>query len=303
MAKKVSSATPSANPIQGRTERPVMAAPVQRNTNSDLYAKAWKSSYDKELERERPVIFELIKHKKLRNGAKKYQTEVFFLAEDYIYDPQLKERRMIRYSKGESSIYVDKQSKLAKAVMVKFEKGVVVAMPHDPAFMEYMRLSNMNSSNASRITDAPAKFFEVSAVVVARKSMEEEVTILEASTLALRAPIDKVIPIAKYLNINTNASLDEIRYKLKSLAVKNPKAFINLFDNKEAMFKGTCKMAIEYGVIKLTSTEIAWETGASIMAIPLGQDPFEALVTYLKDENRFDEFKNDLENRLNAIIG
>lgn len=302
MAKKTSNAG-TAQLEKNPSINTTAAAPMQRKTNSDLYAKAWKSSYDKELERERPVIFELTKHKKLPNGAKKYQSEVFFLAEDNIYDPVLKTRRAIRYSKSENSIYVEEQSKLAKPMMVKFEKGVVVAMPHDPAFMKFMRLSNLNNSNTDRITDTPAKFFEVSAKVIAKKTMADEVTILEASTLALRAPIDKVIPIAKYLNINTNASLDEIRYSLKSLATKNPKAFINLFDNEEAMFKGTCKMAIEYGVIKLTSTEITWETGASIMAIPLGQNPFEALVTYLKDENRFNEFKNDLENRLNAIIG
>ena len=81
------------------------------------------------------------------------------------------------------------------------------------------------------MSDSKEVFFEINAAKVKKKTIAEEVNILEATSLALRSPIDKIIPIAKYLNINTNSSIDEISYDLKSMAAKNPTGFVQLFDN------------------------------------------------------------------------
>lgn len=279
-----------------------VATPTQTNV-SDLYSKAWRNSYDKEQSRKKPTIFELVQHRVLPGGKKKYQAEVFFRAEEMIYDETTGNRRLMRYNRRESSIWADEQSKGAKPEIVRFDKGMLVAMPNDPALLAYLRKSNLNKSNEERDSSKPPKFFEINAKKAAVKSIEQEMAALDAISLALRAPLEKIIPIAKYLNINTNTSIDEIRYSLKAMANNNPTSFIKLFDNKEAIFKGTCKTAIEYGILKVSSTDIMWETGAKIMGIPLGQDPFDALVTYLKDKNMFAQFNSDLENKLNAIIG
>jgi len=281
---------------------PKSVATPTETKNTDLYSKLWRDSYDKEAAKTKPVLFELVKHKMVK-GVKNYQAEVFFPSEDIIFDKEAGKRRKIRYSRGEQSIYVDKQSKDAKAKMIKFEQGLIVVHHTDPLLLDFMRKCNYNKTNPERLSDKKEVYFEVNSGIKAKKSVEEEVTILEASTLALRAPLNKIIPVAKYLNVSTNKSIDEIRYALKNLAAKNPKKFIELFDNKEAMFKGTCIMAREYGIIKVTDNDIKWENGTKIMSIPLGQPPFEALVTYLKEENKFAEYVNQLESRMDAIIG
>jgi len=291
--------TPTVAP---KSVTPKAVATPTETTNKDLYSKIWRDSYDKEAAKSKPVIFELLKHKVVR-GVKQYQAEVFFPSEDIIYDKDTKQRRRIRYSRGEQSIYVDEQSEDAKVKMIKFEQGLIVVQHTDPLLLEFMRKCNYNRTNPDRLEDRKEVYFEVNSGVKAKKSLEEEVTILEASTLALRAPLNKIIPIAKYLKIDTNRSLDEIRYNLKNLGANNPKKFIKLFDDKEAVFKGMCLMAAEYGVLKVTANDIKWENGTKIMSIPLGQPAFEALVSYLKEENKFAEYVNELESRMDAIIG
>ena len=303
MAKKQTAKPMSAEPLKAESTTPTATAAPTPKKSTDLYSKVWRKSYDKELERNKPVIFQLNSNRKDAKGEIIYQAEVFFTAEERIFCKKTNKRRIIRYNKAEPSIYADEQHKATKPSIIRFNRGMCVALYTDPALVEYMRLSNLNSDNKDRIGDNPAKFSEISAKKQATISIKDEVTSLEAMQLALRAPLEKVIPIAKYLNIDTNKSIDEIRYSLKALATKNPRSFIDLFDNKEAIFKGTCKTAVEYGILKVSTTDITWETGAKIMSIPLGQNPFDALVAYLKDKNRFAEFHSDLENRLNAIIG
>jgi len=282
---------------------PKSVATPTETKNTDLYSKLWRDSYDKEASKKKPTIFELCKHTKGPKGEKLYQAEVFFPSEDVIFDKDTGRRRKIRYVRGEQSIYAEEQAKGAKAKMIKFEQGVVVVHYTDTTLLEFMRKCNYNKSNPDRLTEMRQVYFEIDKTTVAKKSIEQEVTILEASTLALRAPLSKIIPIAKYLKIDTNKSLDEIRYALKNLGTKNPKKFIQLFDDKEAVFKGMCLMAAEYGVLKVTANDIKWENGTKIMSIPLGQPAFEALVSYLKEENKFAEYVNELESRMNAIIG
>lgn len=296
MAKKDSIAQPT-------SATPKTVATPTETTKTDLYSKMWRKSYDAEVSKQRPVIFELKRHKVDKRGIKLFQAEVFFPSEDIIFDKETNSRRKIRYARGEQSLWVDEQDKTSRSKMLKFEQGLLVVQPTDPLLLEFMRKCNYNSSNPDRLTDRREVFYEVNAKVKAVKTIEEEVSLLDATALALRSPLNKIIPIAKFLGINTNRSIDEIRYELKGLASKNPKTFIKLFDDKEAIFKGTCAMAREYGVIKVTANDIKWENGTKIMSIPLGQPPFEALVTYLKAENKFAEYVNELESRMDAIIG
>ena len=299
MAKKMSAA-----PTAKATATPTSVAAPTQVKSENIYSKLWRDSYEKEAQRKKPVVFELIKHTiDKRTGIKSYQSEVFFRTEDLIFCKETQQRRKIRYARGEASIYVDEQSDNAKPTMVKFNQGLFVVQHTDPALIEYMRTCNFNKSNPNRMADAKQVFFEINAAKAKKKTIAEEVNILEATSLALRSPIDKIIPIAKYLNLNTNRSIDEIRYDLKSMAAKNPSGFVKLFDNKEAMFKGSCLMAKDYGVITFNENEIKWGTGVRIMAVPLGQPPLEAFVKYLKDEGKFEEYYAQLETKLANVIG
>lgn len=278
-----------------------VATPTKKAT-TDLYAKAWRTSYDKKAEVPQPVIFELVQHVKGPNGRKQYPISAFFEAREIIFDPGTEKRREIRYCKNEPSIYIEEQRDFSKSEILRFQNGVLVSMPNNPALTEFLRKSNLNKDNKNRISDTRASFFEIKPTVTAQASIEDEISSLDAISLALRAPLEKVMPIAKYLNINTTRAVVEIRQDLKNIASKNPQSFISLFDNKEVLLKGTVKTAEEYGVIKVTSQEITWETGAKIVGVPLGQDPYQALIDYLKEKNEFEKFKTTLENKLNIII-
>ena len=68
------------------------------------------------------------------------------------------------------------------------------------------------------------------------------------------------------------------------------------------MLKGTVKTAQEYSILTVTSDNIAWADGSKITGVPIGKDPYQALVDYLKEKNEFDKFKSTLEHKLNVII-
>ena len=292
MAKKVIAkpATPSA-----------VAKPTQVKT-TELYSKAWKNSFEEKAKLPKPVIFELSKHTRGRKGEKVFPVSAFFEARDIIFDPETGQRREIRYCKNEPSIYMEDQASYSKSEIVRFQNGVVVAMPNNPALIKFLRISNLCKGNPNRLADKPAAFYEIKPTVAAKLNIQEEITVLDAVSLALRAPLEKVMPIAKYLNIDTTRAVVEIRQDLKSMANKNAKAFIELFDNKEAILKGTIKTAEEYKIISVTPEKIQWDNGSVICGVPLGAEPYQALIDYVKEKGEFESFNSTLEKKLNDII-
>jgi len=277
-----------------------VATPTAKKTN--VYTKAWESSYTKTMSAPKPVVFELITNKKDAKGNKKYPTSAFFEAKEVIYDPDTNSRREIRYCRNEASIYIEDQAEFSKSEILRFQRGVIVALHTDPALIEYLRKSNLNKNNPNRLTDTKPAFFEVNKKVEAKVSIEDEISSLQAIQLALTAPIEKIIPIAKYLNLNTNRSISEIRYDLKAKAASNPSGFNKLFDNKEAVLIGEVKMSEEYGIINISNNKITWDNGTLITAIPMGKDSYTALIDYLKEEKSFEKFQNTLSTKLNAIM-
>ena len=73
-------------------------------------------------------------------------------------------------------------------------------------------------------------------------------------------------------------------------------------DNKEAILKGTVKTAEEYQVVSVTPEKVQWANGSIICAVPLGQDPYQALIDYIKEKGEFESFNSQLEKKLNDII-
>ncbi len=292
MAKKVIAkpATPSA-----------VAKPTQVKT-TELYSKAWKNSFEEKAKLPKPVIFELTKHTRGRKGEKVFPVSAFFEARDIIFDPETGQRREIRYCKNEPSIYMEDQASYSKSEIIRFQNGVVVAMPNNPALIKFLRISNLCKGNPNRLADKPAAFYEIKPTVAAKLNIQEEITVLDAVSLALRAPLEKVMPIAKYLNIDTTRAVVKIRQDLKSMANKNAKAFIELFDNKEAILKGTIKTAEEYKIISVTPEKIQWDNGSLICGVPLGAEPYQALIDYIKEKGEFESFNSTLEKKLNDII-
>ena len=278
-----------------------VARPTQKAT-TDFYSQAWRNSYDKKAEIPKPIIFELTDHSRDAKGNKTWPISCFFEAQEIIYDSESNKRIEIRFCKNESTIIKDKQQSFSKSEIIRFQNGVVIVMPNNPSLLEYMRKSSLNASNPNRIGDTRPAFKELMPAVKAKVNIADEIVQLDAVSLALRAPIDKMMPVAKYLNIDTTRSIAEIRHDLKGLAQSNPSSFVSLFDNKEVMLKGTVKTAQEYSILTVTSDNIAWADGSKITGVPIGKDPYQALVDYLKEKNEFDKFKSTLEHKLNVII-
>jgi len=281
---------------------PKAVAKPNKPATNDLYSKAWRNSYEEKAKLPKPIIFELIKSTKGPKGKKMFPVSAFFEARDIIFDPSINKRREIRYCKNEPSIYIEDQASYSKSEIIRFQNGVVVAMPTDPALIEFLRICNLCGDNANRLNDNPAAFYEVKPAVAAKMDIQDEITVLDAVSLALRAPLEKVMPIAKYLNIDTTRAVVEIRQDLKNMANKNAKAFISLFDNKEAILKGTIKTAEEYGVISISPEKVHWSNGGVVCGVPLGQDPYQALIDYVKDKGEFESFNSQLEKKLNDTI-
>ena len=172
-----------------------VAKPTKVATN-DLYSKACRNSYEEKAKVPKPIIFELTDFTKGPKGQKQFPVSAFFEARDIIFDPETNQRREIRYCKNEPSIYIEDQAEYSKSEIIRFQNGVVVAMPNNPALISYLRLCNLNKDNKHRLNDRAAAFYEIKPTVSAKINIQDEITVLDAVSLALRAPLEKVMPIA-----------------------------------------------------------------------------------------------------------
>ena len=63
-----------------------------------------------------------------------------------------------------------------------------------------------------------------------RKAAQDKIAqvadVMDAVQSALKMPLNELVGYAKVLGVNTNKSVDEIRWDMKVQAEKNPKAFL-----------------------------------------------------------------------------
>ena len=234
-----------------------------------------------------PTIYELMATSlDPKTKRVKYPLVYMIKAEDIIYDPIKGVNRKIRYIPGESSIYEDEQKKDSKVkAPITFNEGFLIVGKQNPTLKNFMDHHNQNQDNPNRMSNTRAVYKVKDNQKKAKIDIKKSAAEVDAMSLALKMPLDKLIGYAKVLGVSVDRSVDEIRYDMKIKAQKNPMAFIGGLDNPLTSIKETIIAAKEYKVIDIQKNRVCWVMGTErplITHVPIGQKPVDYFADFCK---------------------
>ena len=312
MKKKKNTTTKTVEPSVTQTvEAPTAIKPIQAETNFTVPPMPKRSNTHgianlnkpRRVQEKKDVVFQLIKSSKDKRGRTVYPVVYMLKAEDVIYDPEKDVNRKIRYIPGESSIYEDEQKKDSKVKSpITFNNGFLTCGRQNPTLKRFLECCNLNSSNPHRFGSQTPVYKLVDTESDAKKKIEKSMKELDAIRLALEMPLDKLIGYAKVSGVNVDKSTDEIRYDMKVLAEKDPRAFITGLDDPKTELKQVIYRAKEYGLIDMSKAKICWIKGDQrpvITHVPLGVKPIDHMAEFClsgKGEGILDHIKLQLSN-------
>ena len=234
---------------------------------------------------EKPSVYKLVKHgTHKKTGKPTYPVTYMIKAEDVIYDPETNIERAIRYVPGETSIYKDEQSKDSKLrEPIMFSNGVLTVSKTNPTLKKYLDMANANNSNPNRRTERVPSFFKEDMEINAKKDVNKAKSEINALQLALNMPMEQLVGYAKVLGINTDNSIDEIRWDMKMVAQKDPNSFIAGLNDPTREMKEILLRAKDYKIIEIANNKISWIIGDAknmITHVPIGIEPIDKMVDF-----------------------
>ena len=252
----------------------------------------------------KPKVYQLSVKSRKRNGMPQYPIVSLLKAEDIIFDPETGENRKIRYIPGESSIFADEQPKEAKMrEPIAFNNGFLYVDHTNPTLKKYLDTCNANGSNPHRIKSKSILFTLKDDEKNAQQKIEQVGATMDAVQSALKMPLNELVGYAKVLGVNTNKSVDEIRWDMKIQAEKNPKSFLAGMNDPRTEMKQLLLMAEESGIISMKKTAVTWVSSGNTICVPaIGVKPIERMVDFCS-EGEGEQIYAEIERRLQAING
>jgi len=252
----------------------------------------------------KPSVYQLIPKAKNRQGLPQYPIVSLLKAEDVIFDPETGENRKIRYVPGEPSIFVDEQPETAKMrEPISFNNGFLFVDHTNPTLKKYLNTCNANGSNPHRIKSKSIQFTIKDDEKTAQEKIAQVADVMDAVQSALKMPLNELVGYAKVLGVNTNKSVDEIRWDMKIQAEKNPTAFLKGMNDPRTEMKQLLLMAEESGIISMKKTGVTWINSGNTICVPaIGVKPIERMVDFCS-EGEGEQIYSEIERRLKAING
>ena len=154
----------------------------------------------------------------------------------------------------------------------------------DQEIHSYLSLCNYNGSNPKRDTSKEIYFTLVDEK--AKSEVERKVRNLKREALNVSADLsaEEVRNYIAALGQDDNRPLEVLRNDLENMADNDPKAFLDLVGNKQAVMKATLNRALKKGVIKFDEeqSKFTWPNGEviTVVARTTGGDAISDLVDY-----------------------
>jgi hypothetical protein len=210
-----------------------------------------------------------------------------------IYDNETGRNRQIRYCPNEPSVYADEQSSNAIRAHVLFEEGILAVPANQANLQEFLDLHPMNRANGG------GTFELVNTEAKAELDLDNEFLLHDAVSLVRNKSIDELMPVAIYLNMDTNQKNAELKRELLMEAKGNPKRFIELFDNPTVQVRAIIKKAVDFQILNSKEDGMYWfDSNRLIVATPVGQDTIKVMTQFCLTEKggtAFESVKSDLE--------
>lgn len=183
--------------------------------------------------------------------------------------------REIRYCPSEPSIYRDEQSNNSVRKAIMFVEGKLFIRPDQPNLAEYLLKHPDNVSNGGK------RFKLVDKSKDKEVSLDKEFELHDAVTLIRTKELDELLSVAVAMGINVDRPVSEIKHDLMVTAKRNPKNFIQAFDNPSVEMKTKILQAQKYQIINMRDNGVYWfDSGKMIVSVPAGKDPVDVFVRY-----------------------
>ena len=250
------------------------------------------------------TVYNLVSRTKQRNGRPQYPVVSLIKAEDIIFDPETGENKKIRYVPGEASIFAEDQPEGAKMrEPITFNNGYLFVEHTNPTLKLYLDTCNANGSNPHRIKSKSVIFNIKNDEKTAKDRISQVADVMDAVQSALKMPLNELVGYAKVLGVNTNKSVDEIRWDMKIQAEKNPKGFLAGMNDPRTEMKQLLLMAEESGIISMKKSAVTWVSSGNTICVPaIGVKPIERMVDFCS-EGEGEQIYSEIERRLKAING
>jgi hypothetical protein len=232
---------------------------------------------------------------------------------DIIYDEETGTERNIRYLEGVSTIWEDEQEHLSDQKKrsrpdIRFVNGYLRVPANKPSLLEFLMKSNMNESNKNRMSGTKSLYKLLDFQAEEEKNLEKAETRMQAMKIAMEAPLDMMIPHAKYLGIrftnNQNVERGDkaIRFDYLDVADKKPDMFIKTYNNPLVKIQYIVQKAAASGLVDTSSVkgQAIWGDSKSFIAqIPDGKAPIEFLSEFCLTE-KGKEFYSQIKHMVNS---
>ena len=196
-----------------------------------------------------------------------------------MYDEDTETMRELRYCPSEHSVWSDEQREDAVRKPILFRDGNLLVKKTEPNLMEYLDRHPQNVANGGNV------FKVVDKSVDAEKELDTEFLLVEAISMVRDKDINDLLPVAVYFGIGVGGSSSEIRHNLLRTAKKNPKKFIDAFDDPVVKVKSLIHQAKDYNIIKLADSGAYWfDSNTIIIANPAGASCADTLARFCMTE-------------------
>jgi hypothetical protein len=188
--------------------------------------------------------------------------------------------RELRYCPNEPSPWRDEQSSSARRQAVVFNDGVIFVRPDQPNLRDFLDFHPENTSNGGNL------FSLVNNQKKAEIKIDQEFLEADAVTMVRDKDLNDLLAVAVSQGINVDRPVNEIKHDLLVFARKNPKRFIESFDNPVVEMKAKIRQASKFQIIKLEKDGVRWyDTNKLIVSVPSGKDPTDLFVRYCLTED------------------
>jgi hypothetical protein len=187
--------------------------------------------------------------------------------------------REIRYCPNEPSIYRDEQADNSVRKAIMFTDGRLFVRPDQPNLKNYLLAHPDNVSNGGQ------RFKLVDKSKDKEISLEQEFELHDAVSLIRTKELNELLSVAVAMGINIDRPVSEIKHDLMVTAKRNPKNFIQAFDNPAVDMKTKILQAQKYQIINTRDNGVYWfDSGKMIVSVPAGKDPVDVFVRYCLTE-------------------
>lgn len=172
----------------------------------------------------------------------------------------------------------------------------------DQEIHSYMMLSNYNASNKNRDTSKEPMYELVDENKTSEIERKTRNMKREALNTAADLTPDEVRTYIAALGQDDTRKIDLLRNDLESMADKDPKSFMELVNNKQAIMKAVINRALSKGVITFDAEQakFGWPTGEAILTVSrtTGGEPVEELVSYCVSNQKGEKVYQTIQSKI-----